>query len=591
MDGSVLTAEMKQLETSCAYYRKKRTVIALLRFLVFLGMIAGFICGYQLQAVWYGLAGILLIAFIGLIVYHDTIKKGLFYRECKLEVLQDLQKRKNHEWTDFKEDGEAFIKADDLVAKDLDILGHASLYQYLNCAATPYGRSEFANWLKQPAADFTQWKNRQDAVVELAQNMKFSWAFMTSSKIFAHRSTIREEAMYKVVEASKSTKPQAAIYQVVRLLGPVIMLILVVLAVLGKLAWPWIFAWFVVQTAFSMLTRKSCDEQLALLSHTQSLMDTYERMFRSIEQESFDSRYLRELHDAVSGATLAVKKLSTLIGFANARNNDITYLIGSGFLLMDLQFVSIYESWKQTYGEHLETWLRAAGQIEALLSLAMLRMVRDDVCVPTMCEKQELSFTHAVHPLLDERKAVGNDFTLRGGTCVITGSNMSGKTTFLRTIGLNTALFNAGGFVCAEEWCSSMMNIYTSMRVEDNVDQGISTFYAEILRIKTMMQAMEKQQPMLVLIDEIFKGTNSADRIVGAQEAVKRLHQPWVMTFVSTHDFELCMLEDDPLIQACNMHFREYYEENEIHFDYLLRKGRCQTTNARQLMRMAGIID
>lgn len=152
-------------------------------------------------------------------------------------------------------------------------------------------------------------------------------------------------------------------------------------------------------------------------------------------------------------------------------------------------------------------------------------------------------------------------------------------------------LFNAGGFVCAKEWISPMMNIYTSMRVEDNVDQGISTFYAEILRIKTMMQAMEKQEPMLVLIDEIFKGTNSADRIIGAQEAVKRLHQPWVMTFVSTHDFELCMLEDDPMIQACNMHFREYYEDNEIHFDYLLRKGRCQTTNARQLMRMAGIIN
>lgn len=582
---------MKQLKSSCAYYRKKRTVVALLRFLVFISMILSFIGGYQLQTIWYASAVMLLLVFIGLIVYHDTIKKGLFYRECKLEVLQDIKKRKNHEWTDFKEDGSAFVETDDLAAKDLDIFGHASLYQYLCCAATPYGRREFAQWLKQPASNITQWKKRQDAVVELSQNMEFSRAFMTCSKIFAHRSKIQETTMYKIVDASKNMKPQSAACRMIRFLGPTIMLVLFVFAILETLAWPWLFVWFVIQAALAMLLRKSCDERLTLLSHTQSLMDTYERMFRSIELESFSSQYLRELHDAVFGATLAVKKLSTLIGFANARNNDITYLIGSGFFLMDLQFVSMYEAWKRHYGKQLEAWLRAAGNMEALLSLSMLNLVRDDVCVPTMGENPKLSFTNAVHPLLDERKAVGNTFTLSGGTCVITGSNMSGKTTFLRTIGLNMTLFNAGGFVCAKEWISPMMNIYTSMRVEDNVDQGISTFYAEILRIKTMMQAMEKQEPMLVLIDEIFKGTNSADRIIGAQEAVKRLHQPWVMTFVSTHDFELCMLEDDPMIQACNMHFREYYEDNEIRFDYLLRKGRCQTTNARQLMRMAGIID
>lgn len=591
MDISVLAAEMKQLETSCDDYRKKRTVIALLRFLVFIAMAASFICGYQLRAVWYGLAVCMLFVFVLLIGYHDHLKKSLFYRECKLEVLQDLQKRKRHEWTAFEDDGTAFLEADDLVAKDLDILGHASLYQYLNCAATPYGRSEFANWLKHPTPDGDNLKKRQAAVVELSQNMKFSRAFMTNSKIFAHRNTISKAAMYKVVAASASQKPLSAAMQVMRVLGPVIMLILVVLAMLGKLAWPWIFAYFVLQTAVSMLTRKSCDERLSLLSHTQALMDTYERMFACMEGESFESPCLKELHAAVQGASAAVKKLSTLIGFANARNNDITYLLGSGFLLMDLQFVSSYEAWKQTYGEHLEAWLRSAGKMEALLSLAMLKIVRDDVCVPVLCENQELSFVHALHPLLDERKAIGNDFTLSGGTCVITGSNMSGKTTFLRTIGLNMTLFNAGGFVCAKAWSSPLMNLYTSMRVADDVDQGISTFYAEIQRIKTMMMAMEQHASMLVLIDEIFKGTNSADRIVGAQEAVKRLHQPWVMTFVSTHDFELCRLEDDPAIQACNMHFREYYEENEIHFDYRLRKGRCQTTNARQLMRMAGIIN
>ena len=165
---------------------------------------------------------------------------------------------------------------------------------------------------------------------------------------------------------------------------------------------------------------------------------------------------------------------------------------------------------------------------------------------------------------------------------------MSGKTTFLRTIGVNMILFQAGAPVCADEFIASPLSIYTSMRVHDDVSEGISTFYAEILRIKQMMEESKKKEPILVLIDEIFKGTNSADRILCAKQAIVRLHLPWVICAVSTHDFELCDLEYDEKIQARNYHFSEYYEDDRIHFDYTLKDGRCKTTNAKQLMKMAG---
>lgn len=156
------------------------------------------------------------------------------------------------------------------------------------------------------------------------------------------------------------------------------------------------------------------------------------------------------------------------------------------------------------------------------------------------------------HPLIEEKRAVANSFDADNKTYIITGSNMSGKTTFLRTIGINMILFHAGAPLCAVSGSATSMNLYTSMRVQDNVSEGISTFYAEILRIKDMMLASEKKEKMLVLVDEIFKGTNSADRIVCAKTALEKLHLPWIITFVSTHDFELCDM--DKTMNAENYH-------------------------------------
>lgn len=174
-------------------------------------------------------------------------------------------------------------------------------------------------------------------------------------------------------------------------------------------------------------------------------------------------------------------------------------------------------------------------------------------------------------------------------TAVITGSNMSGKTTLLRTIGINLVLAYAGSPVCAKEFNCSIMDIFTSMRVKDDISTGVSTFYAELIRIKMIIEHVKKQSPMIFLIDEIFRGTNSNDRISGAKNIISNLYKEWIIGLISTHDFELCEMENEKHINVKNYHFSEYYENNKIIFDYKLKQGRCNTTNAKYLMRLVGV--
>ena len=228
--------------------------------------------------------------------------------------------------------------------------------------------------------------------------------------------------------------------------------------------------------------------------------------------------------------------------------------------------------------------------MEELLSFAALARTRD-VSYPevTRHDKVEVTAENMRHPLIDPSKVVPNGAAFKGGTTIITGSNMSGKTTFLRTLGINLILAYAGAPVCAENMHADYMKIFTSMRVTDDVSNGISTFYAEILRIKSMVEYKKNDMPMLCLIDEIFKGTNSADRIVGASQVIKKLSDDNSMTIVSTHDFELCDLKNEAGVPAVNYHFEEYYEGDQLRFDYKKKDGRCTTTNAMAILHMAGL--
>ena len=344
-----------------------------------------------------------------------------------------------------------------------------------------------------------------------------------------------------------------------------------------------------VSLCLSLLFFMKHAQQLSGVAPLAYLIEDYERIFHLIEETAFQSDALCRIRSDVEEACAAIKKLRRILMLVQLRSNSILFFLVNAFGLLDFQCVIALQDWRQRYGRTLRIWLQDIGELESYLSLAQLNLAREAVCIADSTPTPP--YLHAgtiVHPLLEEGSAVANSITIDNGTYIITGSNMSGKTTFLRTLGINLVLMHAGAGVCADSFCAGSMNLFTSMRVHDNVSEGISTFYAEILRIQQMNEASRKQEPMLVLIDEIFKGTNSADRIYCATSAIRHLHQPWIITLISTHDFELCELSGDPAIQAVNYHFSEYYEKDRICFDYRLKEGKCTTTNARELMRLAG---
>lgn len=288
-----------------------------------------------------------------------------------------------------------------------------------------------------------------------------------------------------------------------------------------------------------------------------------------------------------------VKQLDHLLSRLSLQANPFLYLPAQLFLLWDLQCVQTWNHWQAQAGQTWIVIMNQLGELEALEALAMMALTHPETCLPQFHETPApvLTFTHLTHPLLNPDQAVGNDFTLDHSLTLVTGSNMSGKTTFMRTVGLNQILAAAGGPVCAQSMTTCGFTVLTSMRIRDDVNEGISTFYGELLRIRKIMDAIRQETPMLVLIDEIFKGTNSLDRIDGSAQVLKHLNHPWVRAMITTHDFELCELKEQAGLSLVNVHFEEHYQDQKIFFDYKLKPGRCTQRNAKYLMKMIGITD
>lgn len=547
--------------------------------------------GYYYEQLFYMLCVLSLGLFLYIAAKHRALKQKIEDHEVMMEVLQDILRRKNSGWKAFKDNGAEFLQEENTQAYDLDLLGDASLYQYLCVAKTVYGRARLAELLSARMQSRKDMRRRSAAVQECARKTSFTLSLTRLLKLYERHGQRKKrssmEDILKYMEEEQSAYPNLVRILCTLLSGLTIAALLLFLA--GVISYAYALALSMLSLCLSLLFFMKHAQQLSSVAPLAHLIEDYERMFHLIEETSFQSEALCRIREDVKEACAAIKRLRTVLMMVQLRSNSILFFVVNALGLLDFQCVMALQSWKQRYGKTLRIWLEDIGELEAYSSLAQLTLAKEATCIPDCTPKPPyLKAEHVVHPLLEEGSAVDNSITIENGTYIITGSNMSGKTTFLRTLGINLVLMHAGASVCAASFCAGSMNLYTSMRVHDNVSEGISTFYAEILRIQNMNEASRKQEPMLVLIDEIFKGTNSADRIYCATSAIRHLHQPWIITMISTHDFELCELNNDPMIHAVNYHFSEYYENERICFDYRLKEGKCTTTNARELMRLAG---
>ena len=288
-------------------------------------------------------------------------------------------------------------------------------------------------------------------------------------------------------------------------------------------------------------------------------------------------------------ASFQIKKLVKLVNLISDRKN-IYYLPINILFLWDYQCLINLQRFKKASGDSLKSWLEVIGEMEALNSLSTIAYEHSDWAMPKFQGGSPIFKAKKLgHPLLGNKR-VYNDVLIERSQNVllITGSNMSGKSTLLRTTGINLVLAYAGAPVCAEDFCCSIMDIYTCMRTSDNLEKNISSFYAELLRIKKLVSATEKKAPIFFLLDEIFKGTNSIDRHTGATVLVSKLSTENALGFVSTHDLELGEIENTNR-RVKNYHLKEYYKDDKLFFDYKLRPGVSTTRNALYLMKMAGL--
>ena len=535
-------------------------------------------------------AAILFMIFISLVGRHDEIKSRQKFLISRLNVLNSYIVRERGTWRKRSTDGGVYLKDDRPQDVDLYIFGPGSIFQYICAARTKRGRDRLAaSFSPIPPEDFTEIRIRQKGVAELLQRPRLCLDLEAFARLMPNNHDTTP-----LIKSMEEPLPSVSKLFYLRFLP---LPALIITAVLGTVDVIENFSMFVLLSiipvislalAVAMMSRTS--EILKPLKTLSKELRLYQSIFERLESTDFSSSSMSRIRDALTDEVSAARKLkllNLLVRFVNTRKNPVAYLFGNALFLMDFFCAAAFISWRITAAKHLHKWIDAWSEAEVLISLASIGQTRQTYCFPTLLDdpKPRISAKSLSSLLIANKKAVANDLDLTAGTTIITGANMSGKTTWIRTIAGAVMLAYAGAPVCAESFSVSKLSVFTSIRVNDDIGQGLSTFYAELLRIKSMIEYKYTMLPMLICIDEIFKGTNEADRLLGAKVAIKRLTTSHSITLVTTHDFELCEMEN-----ISNAHFEEYYENDEIKFDFKLRDGRCKTTNARYLLRMAGIL-
>jgi hypothetical protein len=378
-------------------------------------------------------------------------------------------------------------------------------------------------------------------------------------------------------------------------LGPLAFIALFILAPFSLIA----FLPIVVNMLLTFRFRASANPLIASLINQRQNLGTYHALVHFIETADFSdgglSTVASRLEENGGPSSSRIKELQSIADSLDVRQNPLLHAIVNAAFLWDLQWLAGFQRWKSANGKSLRKWLECIAEMEVLASLSVVHFENPTWCFPRFFPEGSSRFEakELGHPLIPSGEGVRNDFRL-GETeraVVLTGSNMTGKSTLIRSVGINLVLAYAGAPVCAMSLETGRFRVRTSMRLKDDLDKGVSSFYAEVLRIRAIMDACRRREPVLFLIDEIFRGTNSVDRIAGATEVLVQMVRLGAIGMVSTHDLELGKLEDMDPGQFRNFHFEESFAEGKISFDFRLRPGLSTTRNARHLMRLAGLTD
>lgn len=576
--------EWKKLERSFSAISTMRIV----SFLIALILVLIGVGDKHIIAVILGTA--IFVFFLYLVYRHNMVYEKMEYVGSAVTSTEKYIERFGEGWRKFADNGEQFLTAEDVVAHDVDLLGPNSLYQMINVCHTDLGKKYFSDSLKLKETGII-YAERNSAIAELSEKKNFAVDFEAAGIIVEKTKKKPDISEFKKYCSDRSAGRLPSWCKLFMVILPLMELAFFVLWIAGIVNYGLPLAGFIFNLSFTWITNSVTHKVMSPVLPLNNVVEGYKSMLELFSQQEFKAEYLKKLQETVAkdtGVIQGFKQLAKIVQAYNVSFNPLVHQILSGLVLWDYMLAMLVSRWKKKYSGVYHCF-DVIAELEMLLSFSVIGNVRK--CSYAHIEDEAnvyLKGENMYHPLIMPDAAVPNSISLKGGVTIITGSNMSGKTTFLRTIAINLVLAYIGAPVCAESLSAARMKIFTSMRITDDIAGGISTFYAEILRIKAMAEFKKQKLPMICLIDEIFKGTNSADRIVGAKHVITSLGDDNCITAVSTHDFELCTLKNKSGNEAENYHFEEHYEEGQLSFDYKIKSGRCTTTNAREILRLAG---
>lgn len=511
-------------------------------------------------------------------------------------------------WAGDGPSGERFLDDDHLYAGDLDLFGEGSLFELLCRARTRMGEEALASWLLEPASPDVV-EARQRATVELAPRLDLREDLAVLGEdagagvrpepltSWAERQPVLGGSRFRAVAVGLSALGLIAV-----LLAPVYVVARLGMIELGAattaLSGIYLLSVVVASAGVAWRLKSRTDRVLREAEVAAHDLDLLADVLERLEAERFSAPGLVALRQRLRTEgrppSRQVDRLDRLMDLVASRGNLLVRLLGP-LVLWDLHLAYALESWRRTAGPALRRWLEAVGEIEALASLAAYRYEHPRDVFPELTpgstpDAPVLEGEGLAHPLLDEREAVPNDVRLGGDLqlLVVSGSNMSGKTTLLRTVGANAVLAQAGAPVRARSLRLSPLAVAASIRIHDSLQEGTSRFYAEIRRLRAIFDRAGDEPPVLFLIDELLHGTNSHDRRVGAEAIVRGLVDRGAIGLVTTHDLALAEVADALGPRAANVHFVDELDDGRLRFDYRLRPGVVREGNAIELMRSVG---
>lgn len=588
----IYKAKKIRFSTALTAINKKYNSISILRLLTIVFFLVSIYYYIKNSEIIFIVAAIFLF---GLFVILMRIHSKLVFEKQVNQALFDINENEISYLERNKipfENGQEFNDFHHPYAYDLDIFGEHSLFQNLNRTATFIGKKIFANQLLTLLPNDEITRNHQ-AVKELSEKLDWRQEFLAFAKV-SNDNQSNYETLLKW--STFNSTPLSKISIFISYFSPLLFLgVLIVYLVTSNTFFASLLSYlFAINLMILGRFMKRIQAEVANSTNIDKTIHQYSLLLQKIENESFQSQKLIDLQQKLmfkkENASVHLKQLAGLFSNMDSISNFVTAIVFNGTFLFNLHVLKSLIQWKEDHTEALENWLEVIGEFEMLNSLANFSYNNPEFVYPTLNTNFEIDFTDLSHPLLNEKTRIGNDVRFHPESfMILTGSNMSGKSTFLRSLGINMVLSGMGSPVCASQANVHPLPVLVSMRLSDSLSDSESYFFAEIKRLKQIMDELENR-PAFVLLDEILRGTNSDDKRNGTIEVVKKVIGKKAVGAIATHDIEVCLTTNEYPNILTNKCFEVEIINNELHFDYKLRDGICKNRSATFLMKKMGVI-